>query len=133
LAIAFRGQPKGTTQPHPYASSLRLSDLKMSAAENFVGATVTYLDGTIANGGDKTVVHAMVHVTFKNSIGEIAQTEDLALHVLQTTGPYPDAVDLSASPLAPGQERQFRLTFEHVTTDWNHEIPTVEVTDVSVR
>lgn len=133
LAWCSRGQPKGSANPHPYAANLKISDPKMSAAENFVGATVTYLDGTVTNAGDKTVTHAMVHVVFKDSLGQIAQAEDVALHVLQTGGPYPDAVDLSTSPLAPGQSKQFRLTFEHVTAEWNHEYPALQVTEVAVK
>jgi hypothetical protein len=133
ISLLLRSQPKAPAMPHPYAASLKLSDLKMSAAENFVGATVTYLDGTVTNAGGKTVTHAMVHVNFRNSLGQVAQAEDVPLHVLQTSGPYPDAVDLGASPLPPGQNKQFRLTFEHVTADWNHEYPVLQVTDVSLR
>src|SRR5436189_4941665 len=133
IALFSRGQSKGSAAPHPYAANLKLSDLKMSAAENFVGATVTYLDGTVTNTGDKTLTHAIVHVTFKDSLGQIVQTEDIPLHVLQTGGPYPEAVDLSNSPLAPGQRKPFRLTFEHVSNNWNHEYPALQITDVSVK
>lgn len=133
IAWLTRGNPKGATAPHPYAANLKLSDLKMSAAENFVGASVTYIDGTVTNAGDKTVTHAAVHVAFRNSLGEVAQAEDVPLHVLQTSGPYPDAVDLSLSPLVPGQGKQFRLTFEHVSSDWNQAYPDLRVTDVSLK
>ena len=133
IALFSRGQSKGSAAPHPYATNLKISDLKMSAAENFVGATVTYLDGTVANTGDKTVTHATVHVVFKDSLGQIAQAEDVPLHVLQTGGPYPDAVDLTTSPLSPGQSTPFRLTFEHVTDEWNHEFPELRVMDVSLK
>ena len=133
IVLFSRGQTKGSAAPHPYAANLKISDLKMSAAENFVGATVTYLDGTLTNTGDRTVTHATVHVVFKDSLGQIAQTEDVPLHVLQTGGPYLDAVDLSASPLAPGQSKPFRLTFEHVTEEWNHEFPELRVMDVSLK
>jgi len=132
-ALLLRTDSKIAAPPHPYAAKLKLSELKMSAAENFIGSTVTYLDGTVTNAGDKTVSHAVVHVSFKDSLGQIAQAEDVPLHVLQPTGPYSDAVDLSVSPLAPGQSNQFRLTFEHVTADWNHEYPELRVTDVAVR
>ena len=132
-AFLLRTDAKIANPPHPYAANLKLSDMKMSAAENFIGSTVTYLDGTVTNAGDKIVSHAVVHVTFKDSLGQVAQAEDVPLHVLQTTGPYADAVDLSILPLAPSQSRQFRLTFEHVTADWNHEYPELKVTDVSVR
>ena len=133
IALFSRGQSKGSAAPHPYAANLKISDLKMSAAENFVGATVTYLDGMVTNTGDKIVTHVAVHVVFKDSLGQIAQAEDVPLHVLQTGGPYPDAVDLSTSPLAPGQSKPFRLTFEHVTEEWNHEFPELRVMDVSLK
>jgi hypothetical protein len=133
IALLTRGSPKKATTPHPYAANLKLSDLKMSAAENFVGASVTYIDGTVTNTGDKTVTHAVVHVAFRNSLGEVAQAEDVPLHVLQTSGPYPDAVDLSMSPLAAGQGKPFRLTFEHISSDWNQAYPDLQVTDVSVN
>lgn len=133
IAVLTRGGPKRATVPHPYAANLKLSDLKMSAAENFVGASVTYIDGTVTNTGNKTVTHAIVHVAFRNSLGEVAQAEDVPLHVLQTSGPYPDTVDLSLSPLAPGQGKPFRLTFEHISRDWNQAYPDLQVTDVSVK
>jgi hypothetical protein len=125
--------PKGPTPPDPYAASLQLSDLKMSAAENFVGASVTYLDGTIANTGNKTVIHAVVRLGFKDSLGQIAQTEDLPVRILQTTGPYPDAVELSAVPLAPGQSKPFRLTLEHVSDSWNREYPELKIMSVTAK
>jgi hypothetical protein len=133
IALLLRSQPKAVTPPHPYAVNLKLTDLKMSAAENFVGASVTYIDGNLANAGDRTVTHAVIHATFKDSLGQVAQVEDIPLRILQTSGPYPDAVDLGVSPLAPGQSQPFRLTFEHVSSDWNHEYPALQVTDVSLK
>jgi len=132
IALLSRSEPKSAKTPHPYISNVKLSNVKMSAAENFVGASVTYTDGTITNTGDKTLTHVMVHVTFKDSMGQVAQTEDVPLHVLQTGGPYPDAVDLNASPLAPGQSKPFRLTFESISAQWNHEYPELQITDVTV-
>jgi hypothetical protein len=135
VAVAFllRSHPQTVPQPDPYAASLRISNLKMSQAENFVGASVTYVDGTLRNDGAKTLTHGMVHVTFKNSLDQVVQTEDLPILVLQTSGPYPDTVDLKASPLSPGQEKPFRLTFEHVSDDWNHAYPEVKIMAVAAK
>lgn len=133
IAFLLRGAPRDSSSPHPYASNVRLSDIKMSAAENFVGASVSYLDGTVTNTGDKTVIDATVHIVFKDSIGQVAQAEDVPLHVLQSGGPYPDVVDLRVSPLSPGQSKPFRLTFEHISADWNHEYPEMQVMSVSVK
>ena len=133
IAFFTRSSPQNLNQPHPYAANLKLSDLKMSAAENFVGASVTYLDGNIANSGDKTVTRATAHITFKDSMGQVAQTEDLPVNILQTSGPYPDVVNLAAAPLTPGQSKPFRLTLEHVSDAWNREYPDLQITDVAVK
>jgi hypothetical protein len=132
-SLLLRTESKIANPPDSYAANLKFSDMKMSAAENFVGATVTYLDGTVTNTGDKTVSRAAVHVSFKDSLGQIVQAEDVPLRILQTSGPYPDAVDLSVAPLAPAQSNPFRLTFEHVTADWNHEYPELRVTEVTAK
>jgi hypothetical protein len=133
IALFSRGGSKVSTTPHPYAPNLKIFNVKMSAAENFVGASVTYIDGTVTNAGDKTVTHALVRVIFRNSMGQVVGDDVMPLHLLQTTGPYLDTVDLSASPLAPGQSKPFRLTFEHISNDWNHELPELLVTDVAVK
>jgi hypothetical protein len=105
----------------------------MSAAENFVGATVSYVDGTVTNSGDKTITHAIVEVQFKDDMGQLAQREDIPMQVLKTDGPYPEAVDFSVSPLAPGQSKPFRLTFESISAQWNHQYPNIQITDVAVK
>jgi hypothetical protein len=132
-AFLLRTPPKSASGPPPYAANLKLSDFKMSAAENFVGATVSYVDGTVTNAGNKTVTHVIVEVNFKDDMGQIAQREDIPLQVLKTTGPYPEAVDFSVSPLGPGQSQSFRLTFESISEQWNHQYPDIRVTDVAVK
>jgi hypothetical protein len=132
-AFLLRGKPKGPSGPPPYAANLKLSDLKMSAAENFVGATVSYVDGTVTNTGNQTVTHVIVEVNFKDDMGQTAQRDEIPLQVLKTTGPYPEAVDFRVLPLAPGQSQTFRLTFESISAQWNHQYPEIQVTDVAVK
>ena len=133
LALLLRSQPKSASGPPAYAANLKLSDFKMSAAENFVGATVSYVDGTVTNSGNKTVTHVMVEVNFKDDLGQLAQRDAIPLQLLKTTGPYPEAVDFSVSPLGPGQSKTFRLTFESISAQWNHQYPDIQVTDVAVK
>ena len=133
LALLLRSQPKNTSGPPAYAANLRLSDFKMSAAENFVGATVSYVDGTVTNLGDKTVTHVMVEVRFKDDLGQLAQRDEIPMQVLKTTGPYPEAVDFGVSPLGPGLSTTFRLTFESISVQWNHQYPDIQVTDVTAK
>lgn len=133
IAILMRSEPKSAAAPPPYAANLKFSDLKMSAAENFVGATVSYIDGTVTNTGNQTVAHAVVEVVFKDEMNQIVQRENVPLKVLKTGGPYPEAVDLSVSPLSPGQSQPFRLTFEGLSAQWNHQYPEVQITDLKLR
>lgn len=133
IALLLRTEPKSAATPPPYAANLKLSDFKMSAAENFVGATVSYVDGMITNSGDKTVTHAVVEVTFKDDLGQVAQRETVPLKVLKTGGPYVEAVDLSVSPLASAKSQPFRLTFEGISAQWNHQYPEIRLADVSLK
>jgi hypothetical protein len=132
-ALLLREPVKTPPKIPAYAAKLHISDIKMSQAQNFVGASVTYIDGNIANVGDKTVTHAVVRVTFKDSYGQIAQIEDVPIKLLQTSGPYPDTVDLAAAPLAAGRTKPFRLIFEHVSEQWNQAAPELKITDVTLK
>jgi hypothetical protein len=135
IAIAFllREPPRQVAPPSPYIAQLKLSDFKMSAAENFIGATVSYIDGTITNTGNKTVTRVMVQVNFLDSLGQLAQREDLPLRVIRTNGAYNEPVDLNVAPLAPGQSAPFRLTFDSISQQWNHQYPDIKITDVTVK
>jgi hypothetical protein len=133
LALLLRTEQKKPVAPPPYAANLKFSDLKASAAQNFVGATVSYLDGSISNTGNQTVIHAVVQVTFKDELGQTAQREELPIHVLRTGGPYDEAVDLTLSPLAPGESKPFRLTFENISAQWNHAYPELQITQAATK
>ena len=126
--------PDGTTVTGIFGGLRSAAHLASnSAAENFVGATVSYVDGNITNAGNKTVTHVIVQVLFKDELGQLAQREDIPMQVLKTTGPYPEAVDFSVSPLGPGQSKTFRLTFESISAQWNRQYPEIQVTDVVLK
>ena len=133
LALIFRAEQKKPAALPAYAANLKFSDMTTSAAQNFAGQTVSYVDGAITNTGDKTVIHAVAQITFKDELGQTAQREELPIRVLRTGGPYDEAVDLNLSPLAPGQSKPFRLTFENISAQWNHAYPDLQITQVSVR
>jgi hypothetical protein len=133
-ALLLRQPPKAVKAPSPYITNLKLSDFKMSAAENFIGHTVSYMDGTITNTGDKTVTRVLLEVNFEDSMGQVAQREDdLPLRIVRTNGAYLEPVDLAVAPLTPGQTLPFRLTFDHISAQWNHQYPDLTITDVTVK
>lgn len=127
------GQTK--QQVNPYVAKLQISNAKVSAAENYVGGTVTYLDADITNTGDKTLVGADMNLVFKNTLDEVVQKETLPLHVLveNQMGGYPDLVDMSRSPVAPGRTKTVRMTLEHISADWNQAPPQMQLGNLNLK
>ena len=122
-----------TAATDPYAANLPLSDLTMSESGNLAGGKVTYLDGHIANHGSRTVTGAQVQVLFHNSAQEVAQNETQSLKVIRMRSPYIDVGPLSASPLKPGDERDFRLIFDAVTPNWDGAYPQLRILHVETQ
>src|SRR5437868_6010544 len=132
LVLATRaGKPASTAPGDPNLAKLQVSNLHMATAQNFAGGSVTYIEGKLTNGTDRKVTGASVQVLFKNSLGEIAQKDTLPVTVLLPNVPYVDYGLIDRAPLAPGQTRDFRLTLEHVTTDWDGQVPTVKVVSIA--
>jgi hypothetical protein len=130
-----RNTGKKAQQVNPYAAKLQISNAKVSAAENYVGGTVTYLDATITNTGDQTLVGADMNLVFKNTMDQIVQKETLPLHVLveNQMGGYPDLVDMSRSPITPGHSKNVRMTLEHISADWNQAPPEMQLVNLKLR
>jgi hypothetical protein len=135
IILFTRHQGQVSTAPSPYAQQLKLSDIKLSAAVNYMGGTVTYLDFNITNTGDRALVGADVKAQFKDSLAEIVQKETIPLHVLvenQLAG-YPDLVDLSRAPIGPGQTKTVRITLEHISDDWDRSYPQMELVNLKLK
>jgi hypothetical protein len=101
---------------------------RLSQADNFVGATVTYIDLTVKNNGGRTVVGGVVQAVFRDTLGQAVQTETLPLRALipHALGGENEAADLAQAPLGPGQTRILRLTVEHISSEWNQAQPDLE-------
>jgi hypothetical protein len=121
----------GMAAPDPYAAKLSIGGLQMSEATSFSGAKVTYIDGQLANTGDKTLTAITVQVGFHSDVGQFAQRVALPLSFIRTRQPYVDTEPVSAAPIEPGQTRDFRLIFDTVPPDWNLQFPEIRV--ISVR
>lgn len=143
LAAAFvlvmeHGRSTATVSPvnapaDSYAANLPISDLQMSESANLAGGKVTYLDGHIANKGNHTVAGIAVQVLFRNAAQEVAQNETQQLKLIRMRDPYIDVEPVSAAPLKPGDERDFRLIFDHVTPDWDGAYPQLRILHVQTR
>src|SRR5438270_9253106 len=74
---AVQPQMIGSTQQvDAYAAKLQISNLQLSQADNMIGGTATYVEGTVTNTGDKIVNGANVEVEFKNSLSQVVQRQN---------------------------------------------------------
>jgi hypothetical protein len=122
-----------TAPPDPYAERLPVSGLVMSESSNLAGGKVTYIDGQIANTGNKTVTGVTVQVLFRDAAKEVTQNETHALKLIRTREPYVDVEPVSAAPIKPGEQRDFRLIFDAVSRDWDGAYPQIRIVHVETE
>ncbi|MGA7157576.1 MAG: DUF2393 family protein [Acidobacteriaceae bacterium] len=116
-----------------YAPNLPLTNLQMSDSTSMSGGKQTYIEGHIANHGDKTVTGVTVQVVFANDVSMPPQIETGPLPIIYMRQPYVDTHPISASPLAPGAEGDFRLIFDDISDNWNQQLPKIRITGVETR
>lgn len=123
------GNPGGAAMAAPaaYAAHLTISDIQMSQASSGIASTQTYIDGDITNHGTKTLTGVIVQVGFRDFDNQLAQKQTMQMTLIFTHKPYVEIEPVAAAPIEPGQTRQFRLIFDHVTDSWNQNYPEIRV------
>ncbi len=116
--------------PDAYASQVAISGLVLSQSSNMAGSQITYVDGQVTNHGNATVNDILVSTTFQNDAGQRVQQETSSLSLIRSRDPYIDIEPVAASPLKPGDTKDFRLIFDHVSPDWNQHNPAIQVLQV---
>jgi hypothetical protein len=126
--------PLNSIQPlAAYAANLPLSQLAMSESTSLSGGKSTYIDGHVQNTGAQTVTSVTVQVLFRNDEQMPPQVETLPLTLIRTREPYIDTQPISAAPLKPGDDREFRLIFETLPANWNTQMPELHIIRVETR
>jgi hypothetical protein len=116
-----------TAPVDPYSASLPIGNLAMSESANLAGGKVTYLDGQIANNGNRTVTGINVQVLFRNYVHEVAWNDPQSLKLIRMREPYIDVEPVSAAPIKPGDKRDFRLIFDSVPDSWDGAYPEIRI------
>ncbi len=132
LLVAVGRHRSATAGGAAYAANLELTNLQPSQSESLSGGRSTYVDGQIVNHGNQTVTGATVQATFAADGGQ-PQVLSAPVSIIRTRQPYVDTEPLSAAPLAPGAQADFRLIFEGVSDNWNQQTPALKVVQVSTR
>ena len=104
-----------TAEAKAYVQNLKLSGVEMKATENFAGAAVVEIVGSIANQGDREISRVELRCVFYDVSG---------LVVLQ------ERVPIVRSRLAPGETKPFRLPFEGVPQSWNQALPSMVIAQI---
>lgn len=103
------------SEEQAYAGKLQLGNFAMSEAENFLHQQVKYLDGDIANNGDRTLTGVEVTVEFQDGMSQTALRESRPA----LAGP--------SAKLGPGETTHFQVSFDHIPPSWNMQMPSVRV------
>lgn len=138
VLILQHNKPVATQTPvsaplDSYAANLPITSLAMSEASNLSGGKATYLDGHIANTGSRTVTGITVQVLFQGYTVKVAQNVTSPLHFIRTREPYIDVEPVSAAPLKPGGQQDFRLIFDAVSDDWDGTYPQIRIVHVDTQ
>jgi hypothetical protein len=139
IGLVFATRHKSQASPNTiqplaaYAAELPLSQLAMSESTSLSGGKSTFIDGHIENAGGQTVSGVTVQVIFRNDEAMPPQVETLPLSVVRMREPYIDTQPISAYPLKPGDERDFRLIFETIPANWNTQMPEIHVISVNAK
>ncbi len=119
--------------PDPYAANLVFTDVVPSESTSFSGGKSTYVDGHVRNTGSRTLAAATVQVLFMNDEALPPQIETVPLTLVRTREPYVDTQPLDAAPLGPGEDREFRLIFENIHSNWNQQAPQIHLVGSKLR
>ncbi len=104
-----------------YASQIHFLEPKMSRAANFLNQEVTYMFGTVENGGDRKVKQIEITLEFHDPFNQVVLRDTQRLFLPSTP------------PMLPGQQRDFQVPYEHISAQWNNVYPTITVTGLSFK
>jgi hypothetical protein len=99
-----------------YVQNLRIENVAMSRAENFLHQEVTNLNAEITNAGAQPVSGIAVTVEFSDEMKRI---------VLRETRP---ALGAASTVLGPREKRAFEISFDNVPATWNMQEPVLRIT-----
>lgn len=102
-----------------YAPELKIENLALSRAENFLNQEVTTLAGQITNGGVAPIANVELTVEFSDELGQVVLRESRAV------------IPSQAAPFRPGERRAFEVSFEHIPSSWNIQQPAVRVSGIA--
>ena len=81
----------------------------------------------VLNGWDK---RPQPDETAVQLVALLSTNQTMPLTLIRMREPYVDTESVSADPIKPGDQRDFRLVLDHIAQDWNSQYPEVRVIQV---
>jgi hypothetical protein len=100
-----------------YVERIHFTDIQMARATNFLNQEFTYVTGTIANDGVRTIRGLEATFEFHDPFNQVILREKQTLVSPRNT-----------RPIEAGQRQPFQITLEHVPAEWNQQYPLIRVT-----
>lgn len=107
-----------TPEARAYIGNLKLSDVGMKAALNFVSQKVVEIEGNITNAGDRNLETVELICVFQDYRGQVNLRQRVPIVSPQMGG------------LKPGETKGFRLPFDNVPESWNQTMPQLVIASV---
>jgi len=104
-----------------YAPQIQFLEPKMSRAANFLNQEVTFIFGTIENGGNRRIKQIEITLEFHDPFNQVVLRDTQRLFLP------------NAAPLAPGQRRDFQIGYETISAQWNNVYPSIRIAGLSLK
>jgi hypothetical protein len=105
-----------------YRSKIEISKAGLAKGENYLGGEVLYVEGSLKNAGDRVVQRVELTFFFKDSLKQVVLKESRK------------AVDYKGGGgLEGAKSTRFQVAFDHLPKDWNHVLPEIEVSQVTLK
>ena len=110
--------PVLTAEAKQYVRNLQLSGVEMKAAESYMKQRVVEILGKVGNSGPRKLNVVEINCVFRDAYGQVVLRERVAI-VGRRTG-----------PLAPGDQKNFRLAFDNIPESWNQALPDLVIAQI---
>jgi uncharacterized protein YneF (UPF0154 family) len=107
-----------TPEAREYVRNLKLSDVGMKATESYLKQMVVEIDGKITNIGPRPIDTVDLYCVFYDAYKQI---------VLRQRVPI---VSERSGGLKPQQTKPFRLPFDSLSDNWNHQSPQLVIAGI---
>jgi hypothetical protein len=128
--VSCRDRPEARSDPagqnpsvaEAYRSRIEISKIGLAKGENYLGDEVLYVEGSLKNNGEQLVQRIELTFVFRDSLNQVVLKESRkAVEYKGTRG------------LEPQKSTRFQVAFDHLPKDWNHVVPEVEVSQVTLK